>query len=75
MVYPTWAFFPRQSPAPLWVPSFLESVRACQVAIDSQTHKTLDSDRVLPYDYGWIPGETVPTGADAGSSTGGIDGA
>ena len=47
MVYPSWAYLPRQSPAPTWVPLFLEAVRACQTDIDSHTHKTMESDRVV----------------------------
>ena len=47
MVYPTWAYFPRQSVAPDWVSPFLAVVGGGQTDIDSTTHKTLESDRVV----------------------------
>ena len=47
VVYPTWAYFPRQSVAPDWVSPFLAVVGGSQTDIDSTTHKTLESDRVV----------------------------
>lgn len=47
MTYPTWAYFPRQSAAPPWVEPFLAVVRASQSEIDSATHKSMESDRVV----------------------------
>ena len=47
MPYPTWAYFPRQTVPPPWVASFLEVVHNSQLAIDSNTNKTLESDKVV----------------------------
>jgi hypothetical protein len=47
--YPTWAFFPRQSPAPDWVAPFLTVVAARRTEIDSHEHVKMDSDDVVKH--------------------------
>jgi hypothetical protein len=46
-IYPAWAYFPRRSPAPDWVASFLAAVNAHRDDIDSATHDRLESDEVV----------------------------
>lgn len=49
MVYPQWAYFPRQTPAPEWVTSLMAAVESKSDAIDSRDHLKLDSDRVVAH--------------------------
>jgi hypothetical protein len=49
VTYPTWAYFPRQKPAPLWVEVFLTAVAQRQDEVDSRTHVKMDSDQVVKH--------------------------
>jgi len=59
VTYPAWAYFPRQTAPPAWVSAVLEVIRANQTAIDSASHRTLESDRVVTalrddlVEHGW----------------------
>lgn len=45
--YPDWSYFPRRTPAPDWVNSFIGAVGNCREQIESKDHERLDSNQVL----------------------------